>query len=108
MLTTHRYQYHVDFALESDPIYTPICSIFGRPCTRPYEARDSALIHVFIYSDVVRAYTIGDIYYKGFTIFYRLIEFLHQSSLPDQRSPGVMCQYITAGSNFSALFPKKS
>jgi hypothetical protein len=40
-------------------VVPPICLIVGRPCACSCEAKESALIHVLMYLNVVLRYTLG-------------------------------------------------
>lgn len=58
--TSHGLQGHLHFALCPSPfVVPPICLIFGRLCARSCESKESALIHVLMYLNVVLGYTLG-------------------------------------------------
>lgn len=60
---------NLNFASGPIPFAGPlVCSFYGRPCARYYEAKESALIHALIHLNDTLRYKIGDIRYMDYAI----------------------------------------
>jgi hypothetical protein len=60
-----KFQAHLSFS----PLYqfnSPLFEIYGSPCDRAYEAKESALIHALAYISEVLDFKIGDFNYMDY------------------------------------------